>query len=76
MIAQLVSFFLAVIARMLQLLVKSCFINFVLFAFKFFLWSRKQNRSVSNILQQNKIEKVAGEPLVSYSLIEVPRTLF
>jgi len=76
MIAQLVSFFLAVIARMLQLVINSCLISFVLFAFKFFLWSRKQNRSISNILQQNKIEKVDGEPLVSYSLIEVPHTLF
>jgi len=37
MIAQLVSFFLAVIARMLQLVINSCLISFVLFAFKFFL---------------------------------------
>jgi hypothetical protein len=43
----LVSFFLAVITRMLQLVVKSCLISFVLFAFKFFLHSRKQNRDVN-----------------------------
>jgi len=47
MIARLVSFFLAVIARMLQLVVKSCLISFVLFAFKFFLQSRKRNRDVN-----------------------------